>query len=84
MINNNFINSNHFNRVNVGNGNNWVHNPAHRGALQYNNRIVANRYRGAGNSIAARPTEGQTQQRLNQGNLGQANLGQRGGGQGPT
>ena len=47
VINNNFINSNHFNRVNVGNGNNWVHNPAHRGGVPYNNRNVANRYQGA-------------------------------------
>ena len=71
VINNNFINSNHFNRVNVANGNNWVHNPAHRAGVPYNNRAVANRFQGAGNNMATRPTAGQTQQRLNQGNPGQ-------------
>jgi hypothetical protein len=91
VINNNFISSNHFNRVNVGNNNNWVHNPVHRGGVPYTNRNVANRYQGAGRNVATRPTVGQTQQRLNQNNLGQrgpggigqpgqANIGQRGGG----
>ena len=75
VINNNFISSNHFNRVNVGNGNNWVHNPAHRGGVPYNNRNVANRYQGAGRNVATRPTVGQTQQRLNQSNLGQRGAG---------
>jgi len=90
VINNNFINNNHFNRVNVGNGNNWVHNPAHRGGVPYNNRNVANRYQGAGKMLPSRPTVGQTQQRLNnlgQGGTagrGQGNFGQRGGGQGPA
>ena len=68
IVNNNFINRNHFNRVNVGNGNRWVHNPAHRGAVPYNNRNVANRYQGGagGRHPATRPTVGQTQQRLGQ------------------
>ena len=90
VINNNFISSNHFNRVNVGNNNNWVHNPAHRGGVPYNNRNVANRYQGAGRNAATRPTVGQTQQRLNQTAIGQrgggaigkqgpGNFGQRGG-----
>lgn len=90
VINNNFISSNHFNRVNVANGNNWVHNPAHRGGVPYNNRNVANRYQGAGRNPTTRPTVAQTQQRLNQTNIGQrgatgagqqgqAKLGQRGG-----
>jgi hypothetical protein len=72
VINNNFINSNHFNRVNVANGNNWVHNPAHRGGVPYRNRDVANRFNGArpGN-VNQRPTVAQTQQRLNQSGLGQ-------------
>ncbi|HEY2104606.1 MAG TPA: DUF3300 domain-containing protein, partial [Candidatus Binataceae bacterium] len=74
VINNNFINSNRFNRVNVANGNRWVHNPAHRGGVPYNNRGVANRFQGAGaGRPVARPTVGQTQQRLNQG--GMANRG---------
>jgi hypothetical protein len=84
-INNNFISSNHFNRVNVGNGNNWVHNPVHRGGVPYNNRSVANQFNGTRSNVAVRPTAAQTQQRLGnisqrpgntarpaQGNLGQA------------
>jgi hypothetical protein len=84
-INNNFISSNHFNRVNVGNGNNWVHNPVHRAGVPYNNRNVANQFNGTRSNVAVRPTAAQTQQRLGdisqrpgntarpaQGNLGQA------------
>ena len=71
VINNNFISSNRFNRVNVANGNNWVHNPVHRGGVPYNNRNVANRFNGAQGNFKARPTVAQTQQRLNQSNLGQ-------------
>ena len=52
-VNNNFINRNHFNRVNVANGNNWVHNPAHRGGAAYRNRDVANRYQGSAGSGSA-------------------------------
>jgi uncharacterized membrane protein YgcG len=70
VINNNFISSNHFNRANVANGNNWVHNPAHRGGVPYNNRNVANRFNAAQGNLKARPTAAQTQQRLNQSNLG--------------
>jgi hypothetical protein len=66
VVNNNFINNNRFNRTNVANGNNWVHNPAHRGGVPYNNRNVANRFQGGGMNPATRPTVGQTQQRLNQ------------------
>jgi hypothetical protein len=88
VINNNFINRNNFNRANVGNGNSWVHNPAHRGGVPYNNRAVANRFNlGQSNFTNARPTAGQIQQGLNRaerpGNLpanglrpGQGNLGQ--------
>lgn len=71
VINNNFISRNHFNRVNVANGNNWVHNPAHRGGVPYNNRNVANQFNGGRGNINARPTVAQTQQRLNQSNLAQ-------------
>ena len=71
VINNNFISSNHFNRTNVANGNNWVHNPVHRGGVPYNNRNVANRFNAAQGNLNARPTVAQTQQRLNQSNLGQ-------------
>jgi Protein of unknown function (DUF3300) len=71
VINNNFISSNHFNRTNVANGNNWVHSPVHRGGVPYNNRNVANRFNAAQGKLNARPTVAQTQQRLNQSNLGQ-------------
>uniref|UniRef100_Q01WX9 DUF3300 domain-containing protein n=1 Tax=Solibacter usitatus (strain Ellin6076) TaxID=234267 RepID=Q01WX9_SOLUE len=77
IVNNNFINNNRFNRVNVANGNRWVHNPVHRGAVPYTNRNVANRFQGgaagAVRNPATRPTVGQTQQRLNQN--GMANRG---------
>ena len=87
VINNNFIRSNNFNRVNVANGNNWVHNPAHRAGVPYNNRNVANQFNGARGNVTARPTAAQTQQRLGNvaqrpGNVprpGQGNLGQAGG-----
>ena len=65
VINNNFINNNHFNRVNVAAGNNWVHNPGHRGGVPYASRGVSNRFN-ARNNVIARPTINQTQQRLNQ------------------
>ena len=71
VINNNFISSNHLNRVNVANGNNWVHNPVHRGGVPYSNRNVANQFNGARSNVAARPTVAQTQQRLNQVNPSQ-------------
>ena len=71
VINNNFISSNHFNRANVANGNNWVHNPVHRGGVPYKNRNVANRFNAAPGKLNSRPTVAQTQQRLNQSNLGQ-------------
>jgi hypothetical protein len=82
-INQNFINNNRFNRINnIGNGNRWEHNPAHRGGVPYGNRDVANRFRGGGPQVGTRPTVGQTQQRLNQ-TTGQGaagkQFGQRGG-----
>jgi len=90
VINNNFIRSNHFNRVNVGNGNAWVHNPSHRGGVPYGNRELGNKYQGAGGRGATRPTTSQVQQRLG-GAAGQGsgaanrmapgNIGQRGGSQ---
>jgi hypothetical protein len=76
VINNNFIRSNNFNRVNVSNNNAWVHNPAHRAGVPYNNRNVSNRYNGGANArnFNNRPNVAQTQQRLN--NPGQRNAGQ--------
>jgi hypothetical protein len=76
FVNNNFINRNHFNRVNVGNGNNWIHNPGHRGGVRYNNPHVAHRYQGGRGNLGQRPTVGQLQQRLGQGNIGRGNVGQ--------
>jgi Protein of unknown function (DUF3300)/Chaperone of endosialidase len=44
---------NQFNRTNIGNGN-WVHNPAHRGAVPYRDAGVAQRFGNRGNNTAAR------------------------------
>ncbi len=75
VINNNFIRTNNFNRVNVTNNNTWVHNSAHRAGVPYNNRAVNNRYNGGANARTYnnRPNAAQTQQRLN--NPGQRNAG---------
>src|SRR5215471_5817206 len=58
IINNNFIQRNNFNRAVVGNGNRWVHNPAHRGAVPYRNPAVANRFNAGRPGIGARPGMG--------------------------
>ncbi len=73
VINNNFISRNNLTRVNAaGNGNAWVHNPAHRGGVPYSNRNVADRFNGGrGNVVNTRPTTGQIQQGLNKANLSQ-------------
>jgi hypothetical protein len=76
LVNNNFINRNNFNRASIGNGNRWVHNPGLRGGLRYNNPHVAHRFQGARGNINQRPTAGQIQQRLGQGNVGRGNAGQ--------
>jgi len=73
--NNNFVNN--ANRTNVGNrpsqqpgraGNNWQHNPQHRGGTPYSNRATANKYGGTarGDSMASR----QASARQNQGQMG--------------
>src|SRR5262249_3534724 len=87
QINNNFINNNRFNRTNGGNGNAWVHNPAHRGGVPYRNANVANRFNGNRVNPNNRPSVAQTQQRLTQagnnfrgGQIGQGNF-KPGGGQ---
>jgi hypothetical protein len=74
VINNNFIRTNNFNHVNVGSGNTWVHNPAHRAGVPYNNQNLNNRYNAGSRNYNNRPNAAQTQQRLN--NPGQRNLGQ--------
>ena len=66
VINNNFINNNHFNHVNIANGNNWVHNPAHRGGVPYANHNVSNRFNSINGNRVTRPTAAQTEQRFNQ------------------
>jgi len=69
-VHNNYVN--HYNRTNInhnnfnGGGNNWQHNPQHRGGAPYSNRATANRYGGTarGDSTATR----QANARQNQGN----------------
>jgi hypothetical protein len=68
--NNTFVNNS--NRQNVSNrsasGNNWQHNPQHRGGAPYSNRATANKYGGTarGDSMATR----QANARQNQGQRG--------------
>jgi hypothetical protein len=83
-INRNWINNNHFNRVNnIGNGNRWVHNPTHRDGVPYGNRDVANRFQNGGANVGNRQNAGQVQQRLGQGGAGiQNGQGLRGGQEG--
>jgi hypothetical protein len=75
FVNNNFINRNNFNRASIGNGNRWVHNPRLGGGLA-NNPRVAHHLQGARGNVGQRPTVGQIQQRLGQGNYGRGNFGQ--------
>ncbi len=63
-INNTFIRNNNFNRVNVSNRNTWVHNPAHRAGVPYNNRNLNDRYNSGARNNANRPNAAQTQKRL--------------------
>lgn len=51
VINNNYFVRNNFNNVNINNFNrpgrsNWSHNPTHRAGVPYNNRRLAEQYRG--------------------------------------
>jgi hypothetical protein len=76
--NNNFVNNSNrnSNRTNVnrpsqlpsGGGNNWRHNPQHRGGAPYSNRATASQYGGSarGDSMATR----QANARQNQGQFG--------------
>jgi hypothetical protein len=67
IVNNNFIRNNHFNRVNVANGNQWRHNPEHRRAVPYSNAAVGGRFKpGTANNLPNRPNPARTQQRLGQ------------------
>jgi hypothetical protein len=86
--NNNFVNNSNRNNVNRpsqrpagGGGNNWQHNPQHRGGAPYSNRATATKYGGSarGDSIATR----QASARQNGGQFGgrqQAGTMDRGGG----
>jgi hypothetical protein len=72
--NNNFVNNSNRTNVNnrsstrTGGGNNWQHNPQHRGGAPYSNRSTANRYGGTarGDSVGDR----QANARQNQGQRG--------------
>ena len=90
--NNNFINNS--NRQNVGNGNrpsqqpgrggggnNWQHNPQHRGGAPYSNRGTANKYGGTarGASVSDRQANARQQQGRQQGGRQQAGTTDRGG-----
>jgi Protein of unknown function (DUF3300) len=88
--NNNFINNSNRTNVNrpsqrpAGGGNNWQHNPQHRGGAPYSNRATATKYGGSarGDSMATR----QASARQNGGQFGgrqQAGTMDRGGGNRP-
>ena len=59
----NNINVNRSVNVNNGNGNNWAHNPAHRGGVRYNNPSVAAKFGGnnarSGTQLNGRGSGGQ-------------------------
>ncbi len=87
--NNNFVS--HYNRTNVnrpanqparGGGNNWQHNPQHRGGAPYGNRATAKQYGGTarGDSMATR----QASARQNAGQMTKASSMDRGGRSGPS
>jgi hypothetical protein len=69
--NNNFVNNSNRTNINrptqrpAGGGNNWQHNPQHRGGTPYSNRATATKYGGSarGDSVATR----QASTRQNQG-----------------
>jgi Protein of unknown function (DUF3300) len=54
--NNNFIRNSNISRGSIGSGNNWQHNPAHRGSTPYRDRATADRFGGAarGDSLGNR------------------------------
>jgi hypothetical protein len=72
--NNNFVSNSNRTNINnrsstrTGSGNNWQHNPQHRGGAPYSNRATANRYGGTarGDSVGNR----QANARQNQGQRG--------------
>ena len=77
--------NNNFNRntavANRAAGNNWRHNPTHRGGAPYSNRATANRFgsNARGDSLASRQKGAQQQIARQKGNLGSARAGGGGG-----
>src|SRR6202140_3883526 len=73
----NHINVNRSANINNFNGNNWAHNPAHRGGVRYNNASVAAKFGGnndrGGNQLTGRGSGGQ--QVLQPGGGNRSNLG---------
>jgi len=66
----NNVNRNNINRPSqlpAGGGNNWQHNPQHRGGTPYSNQNVAKQYGGTarGDSLSTRQTNARQQQGLN-------------------
>jgi Protein of unknown function (DUF3300) len=86
--NNNFVNNSNRTNVNrpsqrpAGGGNNWQHNPQHRGGAPYSNRATANQYGGAarGDSMASRQANARQNQGGQFGGRQQAGTMDRGGG----
>jgi uncharacterized protein DUF3300 len=77
-VNNNFNRVNHYNNVNnIGRGNNWQHNPRHRGGTPYRDRATADRYGGTarGDSMANRQASARQQVGSQGGNLASARSG---------
>lgn len=75
-VNNNFNrNYNRNTNVNRGGGNNWQHNPQHRGGAPYSDRATANRYGGAsrGESMSSRQSTARQQVNRQGGNMQSAN-----------
>lgn len=72
-VNNNFHRNTNIN-PNSGGGNNWQHNPQHRGGAPYSNKATANKYGGSarGDSMASRQA-GARQQAGRQGGAGVSN-----------
>ena len=68
VSNSNRTNVNNRSSTRTGGGNNWQHNPQHRGGTPYSNRSTANRYGGTarGDSVGDRQANG----RQNQGQRG--------------
>jgi len=74
-INNHYnrnVNINRNTNINRGGGNNWQHNPSHRGGTPYSNRATASKYGGnaRGDSLSSRQANARQQVNRQGGNLG--------------